>query len=261
MKITFLGTGSAFVTSDENYHSNILIENEGKKLLYDAGTTINDALYDNGTRPEEIDDLFISHLHGDHSGGVEFLGFKTFFSTLPFGENKIKIIGGEWTLLNLWERQHMASMSSLDMENIVLNTFFDTEVVTFEQNKETFTRPFRSAGVNIQPISTDHTKYESYGIFIKDHHVFISGDTKFTPEKLEGPYHMALTIFHECEFKDYEGSYHSQFRDLKTLPADIKKKMHLYHYSLEEKTFEELEKEVLGEGFAGLVKRGQAFEF
>ena len=49
MKITFLGSGSAFVTADENYHSNILLSkdvyfatvgNVYKHLLFDAGTTI-----------------------------------------------------------------------------------------------------------------------------------------------------------------------------------------------------------------------------
>lgn len=44
MKITFLGSGSAFVTGKENYHSNILIEENSSKMLYDAGTSINDAL-------------------------------------------------------------------------------------------------------------------------------------------------------------------------------------------------------------------------
>jgi len=71
----------------------------------------------------------------------------------------------------------------------------------------------------------------------------------------------ADVIFHDCEFAEYPNSVHAQFHQLKTLSEDTKKKMYLYHYSLNGKTYEELEQEVLKAGFAGLVKRGQKFKF
>ena len=60
MKITFLGSGSAFVLGEENYHSNILIEDGDENLLYDAGTTIGDALARAGLTPEKIKKILMN---------------------------------------------------------------------------------------------------------------------------------------------------------------------------------------------------------
>jgi ribonuclease BN (tRNA processing enzyme) len=72
-------------------------------------------------------------------------------------------------------------------------------------------------------------------------------------------FEQADMIFHDCEFAEYPNSVHAQFHQLCTLSNEIKSKMYLYHYSLNDKTFEELESEVLENGFAGLVKRRQEF--
>jgi len=71
----------------------------------------------------------------------------------------------------------------------------------------------------------------------------------------------AEVIFHDCEFAEYPNSVHAQFHQLKTLNVETKRKMWLYHYSLGARTYEELESEVIEAGFAGLVKRGQEFDF
>ena len=59
---------------------------------------------------------------------------------------------------------------------------------------------------------------------------------------------------------EYPNSIHAQFHQLCTLDDNIKNKMWLYHYSLNGKTYEELESEVLKNGFAGLIKKGQEFD-
>ncbi len=252
MKITFLGSGSHFVYAEENYHSNILIENNGKKLLYDAGTTIKDALHLNGTSVNEIDNVFVSHLHGDHSGGLEYLGFKTYFTSIPFGDKKIELISSEDILKDLWNRQLSVSMELPNKES-ELQDFFDKH--TFKKTDKD-NPPLRVNDMLVVPIKTIHSKLDSYGVYIMEYNVFITGDTKFTPTHLSKYYNNASIIFQDCEFKEYEDGYHAQFHELKTLPLEIKKKMYLYHYMLEENTYEKLLFKVRAEGFAGLVKRG-----
>lgn len=255
MKLTFLGSGSSFVLAKENYQSNILIEKNGEKLLYDCGTTITEALNMHSHSPMDIDKVFISHLHGDHSGGLEQLGFQTYFKTFPFGERKIEVISSNDIVKKVWDEQHKGSMDSIETdEEVSLNTYFNTKEIGHLQS-------FKHSELQITPVSTIHSrKMESYGIYIEEHEVFISGDSKFTPDHLSEYFQKAKFIFHDCEFKEYEGSVHAQYRQLKTLSEDIKAKMYLYHYMLEGKTYDELNEEVKTEGFAGLVPRGFTLE-
>ena len=77
MKMTFIGSGAAFTSN--NYHSNILIESNDKKLLIDCGSDARFALRDLGYSYKDIDSIYISHIHADHSGGLEWLGFSRKF--------------------------------------------------------------------------------------------------------------------------------------------------------------------------------------
>ena len=79
MKLIFLGTGSAFTIG--NYQSNMLLEDDnGKRLLIDCGSDIRFSLDAVGIRLGEITDVYISHIHADHMGGLEGLAFFTFFN-------------------------------------------------------------------------------------------------------------------------------------------------------------------------------------
>ncbi|MGL5193292.1 MAG: MBL fold metallo-hydrolase, partial [Chroococcales cyanobacterium] len=70
MKLTFLGSGSAFTVGANNYHSNVLLESDrGTKLLIDCGSDIRFSLHEAGYSHLDITDIYISHLHSDHAGG------------------------------------------------------------------------------------------------------------------------------------------------------------------------------------------------
>lgn len=117
MQITFLGSGSAFVNSNENYQSNILIAKNGETLLFDAGTTINDALFDLNIPVEMIHNIYISHLHADHAGGIEYLAFKRYFSQMPFGINKAKLIGNVKILTDGWKHTWSGGIKNYSRKN------------------------------------------------------------------------------------------------------------------------------------------------
>jgi hypothetical protein len=72
-------------------------------------------------------------------------------------------------------------------------------------------------------------------------------------------YAEADIIFHDCKIANYPNSVHAQLHQLETLTEDVKSKMWLYHYSLNDKSYEELNEEIKAKGFAGLVKEGQEF--
>jgi ribonuclease BN (tRNA processing enzyme) len=72
MRITVLGAGDAFFNGSRR-HSGYLVEADGACFILDCGTTTLLALKSLGIAAERLDFVAISHLHGDHFGGLPFL--------------------------------------------------------------------------------------------------------------------------------------------------------------------------------------------
>jgi ribonuclease BN (tRNA processing enzyme) len=73
LTVTFAGSGDAF-GSGGRYQACIHLRPEGgSPVLLDCGATSLSALKRLGLDPGEIAAVFISHLHGDHFGGLPFL--------------------------------------------------------------------------------------------------------------------------------------------------------------------------------------------
>jgi ribonuclease BN (tRNA processing enzyme) len=70
--VTFLGTGTPLGLQGL-HQSCILIETRDQRLLLDCGMTALTSLGRRGLDPSQIDAIVISHLHGDHFGGVPLL--------------------------------------------------------------------------------------------------------------------------------------------------------------------------------------------
>ncbi len=71
-KIHFLGTGDAW-HSEGRFHQAILLQLDEGSVLVDAGSTVCLSLDRSGVATDELDRLFITHLHGDHIAGWPFL--------------------------------------------------------------------------------------------------------------------------------------------------------------------------------------------
>lgn len=71
MKITFLGTGDAFGHGGR-LQPCIMVETPLRRFLMDCGTTATLAMHRYGIVPNDIELILISHLHGDHFGGLPF---------------------------------------------------------------------------------------------------------------------------------------------------------------------------------------------
>jgi ribonuclease BN (tRNA processing enzyme) len=70
--VTFLGTGDAFASCGR-FQSAYFIEADGCKILMEAGPTVLCAMKRMEIKPADVDIILISHLHGDHFGGLPFL--------------------------------------------------------------------------------------------------------------------------------------------------------------------------------------------
>ena len=72
MKLHILGCGDAFGSGGRN-QSGYLVAAENRLFLLDCGPTTLLAMKRAGFDPLDLDAIFLSHLHGDHFGGIPFL--------------------------------------------------------------------------------------------------------------------------------------------------------------------------------------------
>jgi ribonuclease BN (tRNA processing enzyme) len=72
VQVTILGSGDAF-GSGGRLHSAYLIEAPSATFLVDCGTTVLQGLKRADVNTTRVDFVCLSHLHGDHFGGVPFL--------------------------------------------------------------------------------------------------------------------------------------------------------------------------------------------
>jgi ribonuclease BN (tRNA processing enzyme) len=71
--VTFAGCGDAFSSGGRFQACVHLRPEKGQPVLLDCGATSLTALRQAGLDPGEIGAVFVSHLHGDHFGGLPFL--------------------------------------------------------------------------------------------------------------------------------------------------------------------------------------------
>ncbi|MDF9392332.1 MULTISPECIES: MBL fold metallo-hydrolase [Methylococcus] len=261
MKLTFIGVGSAFAL--QNYQSNVLIESQGRKLLIDCGSDARFALHRLGLGAEDIDALYVSHLHADHIGGIEWLGFSRYFS----GGMRPELFIEKRLAEHLWERSLRGGMASVQGRSMRLDDFFSTV------HRLSPGGAFRFGSLGLRLFSTLHyfdcrELAPSYGLVIDVHpeaaapemteprcRIVLTTDTQFCPDRLAGLYDSADVIFQDCETAPRRSGIHAHYDELCGLPASIRKKMWLYHYQ------DGPLPDAAGAGFHGFVRQGQVFEF
>lgn len=254
MKIKFLGSGSGLCSPKENYHSNILITADSQKnLLFDCGSHFQMAIEEAKISEKSIDAVYISHLHADHVGGLEWLAFKRYFGSFPFGKDKPYLFGNTKIIKDLWRNTLSGGMESIQGKRNTLNEYFIAFPV-----KANGCFAFGDSSFNLVQtvhVVDDRRIKPSYGLMIHQAgtKIFITGDTQFAPSALLTYYDQADVIFHDCELAEYPGSVHTQARELVTLPEKIRKKMWMYHYSGDFSKY--------GDKFAGFVTKGDEFNF
>ncbi|MBF0449522.1 MAG: MBL fold metallo-hydrolase [Candidatus Magnetomorum sp.] len=254
MEIQFLGTGSAFCL--HNYQSNLLIKKNDQLLLVDAGGDLRFSLNNVGYSIRDIDALYISHLHNDHIGGMEFIALFTYFdpTRLP-----LKLFIHQTLIKELWENALKAGLSSVQNKMLTLEDYFNVHPIASDHI-------FEWQDILFTLIPTTHMfngqlTILTYGLMIHDKssgsQVFFTGDTQFYPKSIQTAYDQSNIIIHDCETSVFKSGVHSHYDDIKTLDQQIKAKTYLWHYQDNVvMDFDIWQKKAQHDGFRGFVAKG-----
>jgi len=254
VKWQVLGSGSAFYVGKrigENFQSNFLLIQNGKRLLVDAGSDIRFSMRKTGLKPADITDIYLSHTHGDHDQGLEYLGFAMYFARLP----RPRLYASQKVLDILWEHGLSGAMRSIQQKRTTLETFFEVHPIGPNST-------FEWAGTQFQPVQAIHVMdgfelMPCYGLVFETDklRVYFTCDTQFAPNQIMDFYRDADIIFHDSETTKYMSGVHAHYSQLRTLPDEIRAKMWLYHYN------EGSLPNAREDGFRGFLKRGQLLDF
>lgn len=267
MKISVLGCGSAFST--ENMNQQFLLEENGRKLLLDCGYATPFVLKRAGIKVTEIDDIYISHPHADHIGGIEFVAFNRYdFVGKPRdwqahkenlavkmakgehgGKPFPRLIGNRQLLRDAWDRSLRGGLESVEGFLATLDTFFET--VPLDDNGSLEWQGWKLETVQqVHVVSGNHI-FPTFGLMVSQpghQTVYFTTDTQYnSPRQADTFYERADIIFQDTEtmgvnVKDrkhvFGSKVHASYAELAgwesvnnyKLSAKIKAKMLLSHY-------------------------------
>lgn len=261
MKFTFIGTGSAFTL--KNYNTSFIIERNNKRLLIDCGTDIRFALNEVGLKYNNIDAVYISHLHADHAGGLEYLAFCNYFD--PNCNKKIDLFGNGKLLRDGWNNTWKGGLESIQGKVMSLSDYFTVWEVTPNA-------VFPWQGINFSIVQSVHIMngysiVPSYGLMFKDPNsgkkVYFTGDTQFNPNQMIDFYKKVDFIIQDCETSPFKSGVHANFSELATLPENIRNKMALVHFMDNIYHGNDISQEWIKKakdiGFVGFINKGISF--
>ncbi|GFZ83163.1 MBL fold hydrolase [Paenibacillus marchantiophytorum] len=215
MKITFLGCGDGF--SVEQGHNSALLTFGDTNLCIDFPESNHWGLHQLGMQLNQIEHIFITHLHEDHVNGLQKLAL--FHKVYP-GKVKPRLYIPIGLKDDLWQiLRHGLELTTRGKR--VFEDYFDLVAVENE---------FEIAGVRFELIQTLHVlDMLSYGLLCKPYFYF-SGDTRLDAGYLLQISEEVQTIYHECHMQDDQLPSHTSLEEVLTLPETIQKKMILMHY-------------------------------
>ena len=219
MKLTILGCGDAFGSGGRN-HSGYLIESGDRLFLLDCGPTTLAAMKRAGFSPDRLDAVFLSHLHGDHAGGLPFF-FTDYLHEHP-RTRPLHIAGPAGT-----EERLRGMFQWLFGERMERRELPPAEFHELEPGRST-----TIAGIAVAPFRVPH-QVRDVSLAIKIAHagktLLFSGDSAWTEDFIAESRGVDLFLC-ECCYYDRDAAGHMNYLKLKeNLPRLGCKKILLTH--------------------------------
>ena len=217
MELHALGVGDAFTA--RWWTTCVALRAEGFTLVIDCPHPIRRVLGDGGLDVKDVDAVVLTHLHADHSSGLEGFGF---FSHFVLG-HRARLLCHPEVSAELWGGHLRGSMRRLidvhhQPHDHELADFFD--LTDLSETEAVEVGPFRiEARRTIHHIPTFALRITAGGVSLG-----WSSDTAFD-EGLIAWLAEADRIVHETNY-----GAHTPYADLAALPQALREKMWLTHY-------------------------------
>ena len=199
-QVTFLGTGDAF-NAGANCHASYLVSSPSTRILLDCGSTTLLALKRAGVDINDLDAVFLSHLHGDHFAGLPFLIIAWLFDSPR--QRPVTIVGPPGT-----EERVRLLYSTMYRDLAAKPLPFRLQFQEVQPG-----HAVQIGAVDLQPFRVPHQESEiSLGLRmrIEDKTILYSGDTGWTEDLIAKSENTDLFIC-ECCFFDTRVDFHLDY--------------------------------------------------
>jgi glyoxylase-like metal-dependent hydrolase (beta-lactamase superfamily II) len=197
MRVFPIGVGTAF--GRRFFNTNLIVQfDNGEFLLVDCGITAGGSLETIGMSVLDVKNLFVSHLHADHIGGIEELALK---SKLLLGR-KIDLYINQGLVDGLWESIR-GGIEHTQLGRLRMDDYFNV----FAHDDS-----FVLEGVEFSSRPTNHVSgMMSFDLGFGN--LLFTGDTVFSRDYVVGRMNGFGTVIHDCSFNNVQ-KVHAYYQDL-----------------------------------------------
>lgn len=204
MKLHILGCGDAFGSGGRN-QSGYLVEASDRMFLLDCGPTSLLAMKRAGIDPRRLDAIILSHLHGDHFGGIPF-----FFIEFLYQQPKDKPLaiagppGTETKVRQLFQLMYGNGNNDKEIPPTCFETLYPGQSALID-------------GIEIHPFPVPHQTHEiSLGLKVvyEGKKLLFSGDSAWTESFVDQARGVDLFLC-ECSFYDEQPGMHISYQVLR----------------------------------------------
>lgn len=203
MKLHILGCGDAF-GSGGRLQSSYLVEASDRLFLLDCGPTALLAMKRAGFDPQRLDAIILSHLHGDHFGGLSF--FLIDFLYRQPRNDPLLIAGPPGTEVKVRQLFNLMYGGASDDKELPPTIF---QILQPDQ-------PAQVAGVDIFPFRVPHqTQAISLALKVsyQGKRILFSGDSLWTESFIDQARGVDLFLC-ECSFYREQPGMHVNYQEL-----------------------------------------------
>ena len=228
MQVTVLGCGNAW--SRNLGHTSFLVENGDVKLVIDCGFLTPPAI-ERIIPLDKVTHYFISHIHADHTGGLEEVAFKDYFL---YKQHKPTLLLPPDLFSTIWPNYLASGLRNLltpdGSQDMIasLSTYFEPKHITVG------TWVSIGCDLHLALYKTKHVgKKANYSLLVRNQ--AIEKQALFTCDVVVDnklPYKSSDLIFHDCSFApSYPATVHTHVEHLLALPVEIQQKTICCHYA------------------------------
>ena len=223
VKVTFIGTGDAF-GSGGRLQTCIFVAAPSLNFTIDFGTSSLIGLRREAIDPNSIDVVLLTHLHGDHCGGIPFLLLDAMLGSKR--ERPLTIVGPNGSEAHLQKVQEALFPGSL-----VMKPSFELSFIEISPGTQVAV-----SGLTIASVEARHTR-ETNPLAVRgsvdDKHIAYTGDGELT-DRLIGLVEGVDLLIAESYFYNKPVKWHLNYPDIGQLDAKRIVLTHMHSSMLEQ---------------------------